>query len=149
MHRCTQGRRGYKGKRGKKNWPKQASLDLDPIIGPQVPSSMRSCPGLMLLGLVAVLGQGPQCDKTSFQTDLTDWQCLGLDGWAKGEGPQTPDACMQECCNRGPNQCGIWQFAAGNDIGTDHERGGCWVGDQHIGCVPYKVSVKLSFRSSY
>jgi hypothetical protein len=72
------------------------------------------------------------------QTDLTDWQCIGLDGWAPGKGPQTADACMQECCNRGAESCGIWQFSPSSSVGSSGEQGGCWLGDQHTRCVPYK-----------
>jgi hypothetical protein len=100
-------------------------------------------PLLVLVAIWLVIGAtaseigDPTCSASSFAADLKDWQCLGLEGWAKGQGPRSAKACMQECCDRGPAACGIWQWGNG-PVGTQQEQGGCWLGDQHIGCKPYK-----------
>ncbi len=80
-----------------------------------------------------------QCGMGSFKTDLKDTQCLGLVSfWPQGQGPRTPAACAQACCDRGVDQCTIWQFSPGGDVGKEHELGGCWVGKNDIPCVPYQ-----------
>jgi hypothetical protein len=68
------------------------------------------------------------CGRASFATDLTDFQCLGLDNDGAAADAKTEEACIAECCRRGPTDCSIWQFSPAKNVGKDHEEPGCWLG---------------------
>jgi hypothetical protein len=78
------------------------------------------------------------CGRASFATDLKDFQCLGLDNDGAAANAKTEEACIAECCRRGPTDCSIWQFSPEKDVGKDHELPGCWLGKNDIPCVKYK-----------